>query len=76
MTSVALDGHDGHVALPAGLPNGLEELTVSVRVRVDALAPSARVFDLGYHKGTYLFLTATTGAGCARAALKIVGMAA
>ncbi|WP_262698562.1 MULTISPECIES: beta-L-arabinofuranosidase domain-containing protein [Streptomyces] len=75
VTSVALDGHDGHVALPAGLPSGLEELTVSVRVRVDALAPSARVFDLGYHKNTYLFLAATTGAGHARAALKIAGMA-
>jgi DUF1680 family protein len=73
-TAVALDGQDGHVVLPAGLPSGLAELTVSVRVRVDALANSARVFDLGYHKETYLFLAATTGAGRARAALKIAGM--
>ncbi|WP_320781791.1 beta-L-arabinofuranosidase domain-containing protein [Streptomyces sp. CRN 30] len=73
-TAVALDGTDGHVALPAGLLAGLNELTVSVRVRVDALAASARVFDLGYHKETYLFLAATTGAGRARAALRVAGM--
>jgi hypothetical protein len=74
--SVSLDGHGGHVALPAGLPSGLDELTLGVRVRVDTLAASARVFDLGFHKETYLFLVATTGAGRARAALKIAGMQA
>ncbi|MFD5625466.1 beta-L-arabinofuranosidase domain-containing protein [Streptomyces sp. NPDC127072] len=72
--SVTLDGQGAHIALPAGLPSGLDELTVAVRVRVDTLAPSARVFDLGYHKDTYLFLAATTGARRARAALKIAGM--
>jgi DUF1680 family protein len=75
-SAVAFDGVSGHLALPAGLLSGLDELTVSVRVRVDILAPSARVFDLGYHKDTYLFLAATTGAGRARAALKIAGMEA
>ncbi|MER6528024.1 beta-L-arabinofuranosidase domain-containing protein [Streptomyces sp. NPDC001508] len=74
--AVALDGVSGHVALPDGLLTGLTELTVSVRVRVDALVASARVFDFGFHKETYLFLAATTGAGRARAALKIAGMAA
>jgi hypothetical protein len=54
--------------------SGLDEVTISVRVRVDALVASARVFDFGYHKETYLFLAATTGAGRARAALKIAGM--
>ncbi|MGW0871040.1 beta-L-arabinofuranosidase domain-containing protein [Streptomyces sp. NPDC002740] len=72
--AVSLDGSGGHVALPAGLLSGLDEVTISVRVRVDALAASARVFDFGYHKDTYLFLAATTGAGRARAALKIAGM--
>ncbi|GGU58936.1 glycoside hydrolase family 127 protein [Streptomyces daghestanicus] len=72
--AVELDGADGHVALPAGLLSGLNELTVSVRVRVDTLAASARVFDLGFHKETYLFLAATTGARRARAALRIAGM--
>ncbi|MFJ4621113.1 beta-L-arabinofuranosidase domain-containing protein [Streptomyces sp. NPDC088812] len=72
--AVALDGRGGHVVLPAGLVSGLDELTVSLRVRVDTLAASARVLDFGYHKDTYLFLAATTGAGRARAALKIAGM--
>ncbi|WP_405608089.1 beta-L-arabinofuranosidase domain-containing protein [Streptomyces sp. NBC_00076] len=72
--AVSLDGRGGHVALPAGLLSRLDELTISVRVWVDTLAASARVFDFGYHKDTYLFLAATTGAGRARAALKIAGM--
>ncbi|MFI6662698.1 beta-L-arabinofuranosidase domain-containing protein [Streptomyces sp. NPDC050523] len=75
-TAVAFDGVSGHLALPPGLLSGLDELTVSVRVRIDSLAASARVFDLGYHKETYLFLAATTGAQRARAALKIAGMEA
>ncbi|MEU4096437.1 beta-L-arabinofuranosidase domain-containing protein [Streptomyces sp. NPDC026673] len=74
--AVALDGSGGHVALAPALPAGLSELTVSMWVRVDVLANSARVFDLGYHKDTYLFLTPRTGAGRARAALKIAGMEA
>nr|WP_225631437.1 beta-L-arabinofuranosidase domain-containing protein [Streptomyces solaniscabiei] len=73
-TAVLLDGTNGHVTLPEGLPAGLTELTVAVRVRIDSLANSARVFDLGYHKSTYLYLTPRTGAGRARAALKISGM--
>ncbi|MFB4424408.1 beta-L-arabinofuranosidase domain-containing protein [Streptomyces sp. QL37] len=72
--AVSLDGAGGHVVLPPSVPSGLDALTVSVRVRLDSLADSARVFDLGYHKGTYLFLTPRTGAGKARAALKISGM--
>ncbi|MFJ6633631.1 beta-L-arabinofuranosidase domain-containing protein [Streptomyces sp. NPDC091376] len=72
--AVELDGVDGHVALPPGLITGLNELTVSAWVRVDTLVNSARVFDLGFHKSTYLFLTPRTGAGRARAALKISGM--
>ncbi|WUD78012.1 glycoside hydrolase family 127 protein [Streptomyces sp. NBC_00510] len=75
-TAVALDGAGGHVALAPALPAGLSELTVSMWVRVDVLVNSARVFDLGYHKDTYLFLTPRTGAGRARAALKIAGMEA
>ncbi|MEU9313697.1 beta-L-arabinofuranosidase domain-containing protein [Streptomyces sp. NPDC048256] len=72
--AVSLNGSGGHVALPAGLLSGLDEVTISIRVRVDTLAASARVFDFGYHKDSYLFLAATTGAGRARAALKIAGM--
>ncbi|MCX5441286.1 beta-L-arabinofuranosidase domain-containing protein [Streptomyces sp. NBC_00063] len=75
--AVALDSvAGGHVVLPPGLLTGLEELTVSAWVRVDSLSNSARVFDLGYHKDTYLFLAVRTGTGKARAALKIAGMEA
>ncbi|WP_425840093.1 beta-L-arabinofuranosidase domain-containing protein [Streptomyces fractus] len=72
--AVALDGAGGHVALPKGLVSGLTALTLSAWVRVDTQADSARVFDLGYHKSTYLFLAARTGTGRPRAALKIAGM--
>ncbi|WP_435858481.1 beta-L-arabinofuranosidase domain-containing protein [Streptomyces milbemycinicus] len=74
--AVALDGKDGHVALPPGLLTGLPQLTLCVRVFLESVANSARVFDLGFHKNTYLFLTPRTGAGKARAAWKIAGMEA
>ncbi|WP_326624916.1 glycoside hydrolase family 127 protein [Streptomyces sp. NBC_01761] len=73
--AVALDGAGGHIALPPGLITGLTELTLSAWVRVDTQVNSARIFDLGYHKSTYLFLAARTGTGRPRAALKIAGMA-
>lgn len=62
------------MALPPGLITGLSELTLTAWVRVDTLTNSARVFDLGFHKSTYVFLTPRTGSGRARAALKISGM--
>ena len=69
-----LDGSSGYVALPAGLITGLVELTVAAWVNLDTIANNARVFDLGFHKQTYLFLTPRTGAGKARFAMKICGM--
>lgn len=72
--AVALDGAGSHVVLPRGLLTGLTELTVSAWTRLDSVANSARIFDLGYHKNTYLFLAARTGTGFPRAALKIAGM--
>ncbi|MEV0404112.1 beta-L-arabinofuranosidase domain-containing protein [Actinoallomurus sp. NPDC050550] len=72
--AVALDGKDGHVALPPGLISGLDALTIAAWVRPEELANSARVFDLGFHKMTYLFLAVRTGTGKARFAMKIAGM--
>jgi hypothetical protein len=74
--AVAVDGGDGHLVLAPALLSGLDALTVAVRVRVDALAASARVLDLGFHKDTYLYLAAVTGSGRCRAALKLAGMEA
>ncbi|HEY0697472.1 MAG TPA: beta-L-arabinofuranosidase domain-containing protein, partial [Micromonospora sp.] len=72
--AVALDGKGGHVVLPAGLPANLTELTVSVWARLESIANSARVFDLGSNTQTYLFLTPRTGLGRARFAMKLGGM--
>ncbi|GLY92041.1 glycoside hydrolase family 127 protein [Actinoallomurus iriomotensis] len=74
--AVALDGKSGHVALPPGLISGMSALTVAAWVNPEELANSARVFDLGFHKNTYMFLTVRTGLGKARFAMKIAGMAA
>ncbi|MEV5709989.1 beta-L-arabinofuranosidase domain-containing protein [Actinoallomurus sp. NPDC052274] len=74
--AVALDGKGGHVVLPPGLISGLEALTITAWVNPEELANSARVFDLGFHKNTYLFLTVRTGLGKARFAMKIAGMSA
>jgi DUF1680 family protein len=72
--AIALDGAGGHVVLPEGLPSELSALTVAVWVRLDAVANSARVFDLGSNAQTYLFLTPRTGLGRARFAMKLGGM--
>jgi DUF1680 family protein len=72
--AVALDGESGHVVLPPGLISGLSALTVTAWVNPEELANSARVFDLGFHKNTYMFLTVRTGSGRARFAMKIAGM--
>lgn len=72
--AIALDGVGGHVVLPEGLPSELSALTVAVWVRLDAIANSARVFDLGSNAQTYLFLTPRTGLGRARFAMKLGGM--
>lgn len=72
--AIALDGTGGHVVLPEGLPSELAALTVAVWVKLDAIANSARVFDLGSNAQTYLFLTPRTGLGRARFAMKLGGM--
>ncbi|PVG81490.1 hypothetical protein DDE18_18435 [Nocardioides gansuensis] len=72
--AVALNGAGGHVVLPEGLPSELAELTVAMLVRLDAIANSARVFDLGSNSQTYMFLTPRTGLGRARFAMKLSGM--
>lgn len=72
--AVALNGAGGHVVLPEGLLGGLAELTVSMWVRLDAIANSARVFDLGSNTQTFMFLTPRTGLGRARFAMKLGGM--
>jgi DUF1680 family protein len=72
--AVALDGKGGHVVLPVGLPANLTELTVSVWARLESVANSARVFDLGSNIQTYMFLTPRTGRGTARFAMKLGGM--
>ncbi|WP_305787614.1 glycoside hydrolase family 127 protein [Symbioplanes lichenis] len=71
---IELDGKGAHVALPAGLPANLTELTISVAVRLNSIANSARVFDLGFNTQSYMFLTPRTGNGTARFALKLGGM--
>ncbi|MEW2353919.1 beta-L-arabinofuranosidase domain-containing protein [Spirillospora sp. NPDC029432] len=71
---LALDGAGGHIALPKGLITGLEALTVAVRVRLDSLVNNIRIFDLGFNRQTYFFVTPRTGAGRARFAMKIGGM--
>ncbi len=72
--AVALNGAGGHVVLPEGLLSELSSLTVAMWVRLDAIANSARVFDLGSNAQTYLFLTPRTGLGRARVAMKLGGM--
>ena len=72
--AIALDGAGGHVLLPEGLPAGLTAMTVALWVRLDTVANSARLFDLGSNTQTYAFLAARTGLGRPRFAMKLGGM--
>lgn len=71
---IELNGTGAHVVLPAGLPANLTALTISTWVRLDSIANSARVFDLGFNTQSYMFLTPRTGNGTARFAMKLGGM--
>ncbi|MEU8239134.1 beta-L-arabinofuranosidase domain-containing protein [Actinoplanes missouriensis] len=73
---IELNGTGAHVVLPPGLPASLSKLTVSVWVRLDSIANSARVFDLGFNTQSYMFLTPRTGLNRARFAMKLGGMEA
>jgi DUF1680 family protein len=75
-SGVRLDGAGAHVALAPGLLSGLEEVTISMWARLDALVNNSRVFDLGSNANTYLFLNPRTGLGRARLGMKLAGMEA
>ena len=49
-------------------------MTVALWVRLDTVANSARLFDLGSNTQTYAFLAARTGLGRPRFAMKLGGM--
>ena len=46
-----------HVALPAGVANGLEDFTLAAWVGLNSLSTWARIFDFGSGTSNYLFLT-------------------
>jgi len=61
--AVKLSGASQHVALPAGVLNGLTEATIALWVNPSALTSWSRCFDFGTGTQRYLFLAASTGAG-------------
>ena len=60
-----------HVALPAGIANGLTDFTASTWVKLDSLSTFTRIFDFGNGTtpgaatGAYLFLTPSNGGAVA-----------
>jgi fibronectin type 3 domain-containing protein len=52
-----------HVTLPAGIVNGVPEITISTWVKTSSLATWQRIFDFGTGTGNYMFLTTQHGTG-------------
>lgn len=59
--AVDLDGTNDYVTLPAGVLNGLTDITVSAWVNLDSASTWSRVFDFGTGMSNYMFLTASNG---------------
>ncbi len=68
--AVTLDGSDDFVTLPAGIVNGLADITLAARVRWDGGSSWQRVFDFGNGTGSYLFLTPKSPSDKVRFAIK------
>lgn len=71
--AIRLDGVDDFVRLPAGLVNGLADITIATRVRWEGGGNWQRLFDFGNDTNQYLFLTPKSGSGTLRFAIKNSG---
>jgi fibronectin type 3 domain-containing protein len=70
--AVDLDGTNDHVALPAGVVNGLTQCTISMWVYQDVISTWSRIFDFGTGTSNYMFLTPrhTNSGGTVRFAIR------
>jgi hypothetical protein len=57
----ATDAGGGHIRLPQGILAGAREATVACWVRLTSLPRWLRIFDFGFDRVTYMFLTQGTG---------------
>ncbi|MEO7319791.1 MAG: LamG-like jellyroll fold domain-containing protein [Chthoniobacteraceae bacterium] len=74
--AIRLNGTDASVRLPAGLVNGLTDITVAARVRWNGGAIWQRIFDFGNNTTQYMLLTPNTSIGTMRFTISINGNAA
>ena len=61
--AVQLSGNGQYVALPAGVVNGLTDVTVACWVNPAAITTWSRIFDFGSGTTAYMFLTVNSGSG-------------
>lgn len=71
--SLAFDGADDHVTLPAGVVEDLNEITISAWVKLSSIATWARLFDFGNGTGSYMFLSPRGGSNVVRFAITTGG---
>ena len=60
--AVTLDGIQGYARLPANVVSGVGDFTVAAWVKQATLLNWSRIFDFGNDTGTYMMLTANSGA--------------
>ncbi|MBX3435322.1 MAG: carbohydrate-binding protein [Pirellulales bacterium] len=59
--AVDLDGTNDYVSLPAGIVDGLTDITIAAWVNLDAISTWSRVFDFGTGTTVNMFLTPRAG---------------
>ena len=74
--AMRFDGANNFVRLPAGLVNGLADITVAARFRWNGGAIWQRIFDFGNGTTQYLLITPKTSAGTMRFTISISGNSA
>jgi fibronectin type 3 domain-containing protein len=60
--ALTLDGVDDHATLPAGIVNGLTDVTIATWVNLDVVTSWTRIFDIGSSTSSSMFLTPRNGA--------------
>ncbi len=73
--AIRLDGSDDFVRLPAGIVNGLTDITLAARVRWDGGGSWQRIFDFGNNTTQYMVLTPKSSPGTLRFTISATGQA-
>ena len=67
--AIDLDGSNDYISLPAGVIDGLTDITISTWVYLDTISTWSRIFDFGNDTGVNMYLTPRNSSGVASFAI-------